>query len=235
VAVRANCSLHRTLFDSTSVHAFLVRDEGLGTDAIGFHQEFLAVAAAARSRNVRVIDGRVGMASGEYRVGISVAVRAAGAWKSITRDLGVSALCVGIGCGGVAVDAEDFLRRRLVHEALDVFMAIDAGKLHRSMDRVLELRAINEERDLLAVDVLCQGCVAVATEAVFVFDLVLGANGDGRAQQKQCDRTEQNPAGNFHDYEETPEGESPAVTVVTSYSEMNHREEWIVAMHGDGT
>jgi hypothetical protein len=34
---------------------------------------------------------------------------------------------------------------------------------------------------------------------------VLGTNGEGRAQQKERKRTEQDPAGNFHAYEETPD------------------------------
>jgi hypothetical protein len=33
---------------------------------------------------------------------------------------------------------------------------------------------------------------------------VLGASGEGRAQQKECERTEQDSAGNFHAIEETP-------------------------------
>jgi hypothetical protein len=32
---------------------------------------------------------------------------------------------------------------------------------------------------------------------------VLGASGEGRAQQKDRKRTEQDSAGNFHGYEET--------------------------------
>jgi hypothetical protein len=44
----------------------------------------------------------------------------------------------------------------------------------------------------------------VAGEAVLILQLVLGANGKGRAQQKECERTEQGSAGILHVYEETP-------------------------------
>jgi hypothetical protein len=43
----------------------------------------------------------------------------------------------------------------------------------------------------------------MAGEAIFIFQLVLGASGDNRAQQKECERTEQDSAGNFHVIEET--------------------------------
>ena len=57
---------------------------------------------------------------------------------------------------------------------------------------------IDEEDDRLAVHVGGEGRVTVAGEAVFVLQLVLGASGEGRAQQKECERTEQDSAGNFH-------------------------------------
>ena len=68
---------------------------------------------------------------------------------------------------------------------------------------MLEFFAIHEQRNRLSVDVFGQRCVAVAREAVFVFQLMLGTNGEGRAQQKDRERTEQDPAGTFHEYEET--------------------------------
>ena len=43
----------------------------------------------------------------------------------------------------------------------------------------------------------------MAAEAVFIFQFVLGASGEGRAQQKENARREQDSAGNFHAYEET--------------------------------
>ena len=106
-------------------------------------------------------------------------------------------------CISVTTGAKDFLRRRVVGEALYVFVAIDAGQLHRSVDRVLKLFAIDKEGDLLAVDFFVKRRVAMTGEAVFVFQFVLGTNGEGRAQQKESERTEQDSAGNFHGYEET--------------------------------
>ena len=63
---------------------------------------------------------------------------------------------------------------------------------------MLQLLRVDEERNGLAVDVSGEGGVTVAGEAVFIFQLVLGASGDCRAQQKERKRTEQDSAGNFH-------------------------------------
>jgi hypothetical protein len=64
---------------------------------------------------------------------------------------------------------------------------------------VLKFLTVDEEGDRLAVDVFGQRAVAMAGEAVFVFEFVLGTSGEGRAQQKESERTEQDSAGNFHD------------------------------------
>ena len=92
-----------------------------------------------------------------------------------------------------------------MRETLHVFVAVNAGKLHRAVDGVLEFLAINKQRDLFAVQVLAQRVVAVASEAIFVSELMLGTNGEDRAEQKEHQRTEQDPAGSFHGYEETPD------------------------------
>ena len=104
---------------------------------------------------------------------------------------------------GMAVGAKNFLRRRFVREALYVLVAIHAREFHGGVDGVFQLLRVDEERDRLAVYVLGQGGVTVAGEAIFIFELVLGASGEGRAQQKDRERTEQDPAGTFHEYEET--------------------------------
>ena len=67
------------------------------------------------------------------------------------------------------------------------------------MNGMLELLPIDEQRDLFAIYIFGQSVVAVASEAVFVFRLMLGANGESRAQQKDRERTEKDSAGNFHD------------------------------------
>ena len=103
----------------------------------------------------------------------------------------------------MAVGTKDLLGCGLVRETLDVLVAIDACK-HGAVDGVFELLRVNIERDGLAIDFGSERRIAVAGEAVLVFQFVLGANGEGRAQQKERERTEQDSAGDFHAIEETP-------------------------------
>ena len=103
----------------------------------------------------------------------------------------------------MAIGAHDLPGRSLVRKRLHVLVAIHTGKLHRSVNGIVNFLCIDEEGDLLTVYIFGEGGVAVTREAIFVFQLVLGASGEGRAQQKHRQRTEQDPAGNFHDYEET--------------------------------
>jgi hypothetical protein len=103
----------------------------------------------------------------------------------------------------MTISAQDFLGRRFVCQAFYILVAIHARQLHRAVDGMLELCCIHEERDLFAADVGCERRITVAGEAVFIFQLVLGASGESRAQQKKCERTEQDSAGNFHDFEKT--------------------------------
>jgi len=100
---------------------------------------------------------------------------------------------------GMAAPTKHFLWRCVVRKGLDVLVAVHACKLHRAVNGMLELLPIHKQRDLLAIYVFGQGVVAVASEAVFVFRLMLGAIGESRAQQKDRERTEQDSAGNFHD------------------------------------
>lgn len=205
VAICADSSLHGAAFDGAAVNAFLIGHEGLRTYAVRLHEELLSVAAAACGRDMGVIDRGIRVAASQYRVCVSVAVKTIRRHFAGGRAPCMHAVFIGTGCTGVATDAENLLRRSLMHEALYVLVAIDAGKLHGTVDRVLKLLAIHEQRNRLTVDVLGQRCLAVASQAVLVFELVLGANGEGRAQQRQRERTEQDPAGNLHDYEETPD------------------------------
>jgi hypothetical protein len=161
------------------------------------------VAAAARRGDVRVIYRRIRSSTSKHGMGFAVAVEAIGGNFSGCTEFGMGAVGGGVLCVLVTTCAEDFLRRCVVRERLYVLMAIDASKLHRSVDRVLKLLAIDEEGNLLAVHVFGKRRVAMASEAVFVFQFVLGTNGEGRAQQKESERTEQDSAGNFHGYEET--------------------------------
>ena len=104
----------------------------------------------------------------------------------------------------VAIGTTHLGRRRLMRKALHILVAVDARKLHGAVDGVFELFCVDEEGDGLAVDVGRERRITVAGEAVFIFQLVLGASGEGRAQQKECERTEQDSAGNFHAIEKTP-------------------------------
>lgn len=133
----------------------------------------------------------------------SVAVEAIGSNLSGSSELGMGAVRGGTFCVRVTTCAEDFLWRRVVRDGLYILMTIDAGKLHGAVDRVLKFFAVDEEGDRLAVDVFGKRRVAMTSEAVFVFQFVLGTNGEGRAQQKEKERTEQDSAGSFHGYEET--------------------------------
>ena len=62
----------------------------------------------------------------------------------------------------------------------------------------LSFFASTKRDDRLAIDVGGECGVTVAGEAIFVFQFMLGASGEGRAQQKERERTEHNSAGDFH-------------------------------------
>ena len=85
---------------------------------------------------------------------------------------------------GVALRARDPLWRRLVHQALHIGVAIDARQRQRSVNGVLQLAFIHKQADRLAVHVLGERVVAMAGEAVLIFQFVLGLNGAGEKRQK---------------------------------------------------
>ena len=143
------------------------------------------MASAAGGRNMGMIDGRIGMAACENVVGVSVAVQAIGCNFAGGNGLGVCAVRVGRLCVGMAIGAEDLLGRLVVGEALDILVAVHAGEFHGAVDGVLQLLAVHIERDGLAVHIRAQGCVTMTGEAVLILQLVLGASGEGRAQQKE--------------------------------------------------
>jgi len=146
------------------------------------------------------------MAASQNCVGISMAILACGADGALTSNFRVQAVRISVRSRGMASDTGDLLRSVIVYKALYVLMAIDASEFHRAMDRMLKLLAVYKKRHLLAVDVFVERRFAVAYEAVFIFELVLGMRWEDPAQRKDRERTEQDPAGNFHAYEETPDG-----------------------------
>lgn len=203
MAIGADCGFDRAVSDGASMHALLVGDEGLSAHAVRLHQELLPMASAAGGGDMCAIDGRIGVSAGEHIMRVPMTIQAAGRGLA-GDDLRVRAVLARVLGIGVAVGAQDFLRRIFVSEALHVLMAIHAGEFHGAMDGLLQLLAIHVERDRLAVHVGGQRCVGMAGETVFISQFVLGASGEGRAQQKESERTEQYSAGNFHVYEETP-------------------------------
>ena len=84
-----------------------------------------------------MVDWRVGVASSQYLMGISMAIQTTGADEPSTSDFCVHAVRVGSGSRGVTSDAENFLWGCLVRETFHVFMAVDAGQLHRAVNGML--------------------------------------------------------------------------------------------------
>ena len=148
--------------------------------------------------NIGVIDRRIGISARQHLVGISMAVLTICRGLAGSGDLCMRTVRVGVLRVSMAIGAQHFLRRRLVRKALHILVAVHAGQLHGAVNRVLHLFCIDEERHRLSVHVGGEGRVTVAGEAIFIFQLVLGASGEGRAQQKEYERTEQDSAGNFH-------------------------------------
>lgn len=161
------------------------------------------MAAAAGVWNVGVIDRRVRGSAGEDFVGAAVAVLTIGGDPAARDDLCVCAMSESVLRVGMAIGAQNFLGRCFVRQTLYVLVAVHARELHGSVNGMLELFRIDEERDGLAVHVCGESGVTMTGEAVFIFQLVLGASGEDRAQQKECERTEQDSAGNFHGDQET--------------------------------
>lgn len=61
VAIGADGSLRRALFDGATVHALLVGKEGLSALPIRLHEELLPVASTARGRDICVTYRRFGV------------------------------------------------------------------------------------------------------------------------------------------------------------------------------
>ena len=83
---------------------------------------------------MRAIDRGVRVSAGKYLMGIPMTVLASGSDEAVRCSLRVHAVPVGSGGRSVPGDAKDLLRRSIVREGRYVFVAIDAGKLHRSVN-----------------------------------------------------------------------------------------------------
>ena len=159
----------------------------------------------ARCRNPVMADRRCRIGSRHDLMRIAMTILAGGRWR-LARFAGlrVQRSSPGMLRIRVALLARDLFRRLVMRQALHVFVAVHAGEFHGRVNGVLELFRVHVEREGLAVYLGGESCVTMAGETVFVFQLVLGASGEGRAQQKERQRTEQYSAGNFHAYEKTP-------------------------------
>ncbi len=155
MAVGADCCLRRAFLDGASMHALLIGDEGLRAFAVGLHEELLTVTLAAGDGNVGVSDWRFGIVRATDLVRLAMAVLAGSSGTTGLSQLGMEAMRVGLLRIAVAVGAADSLRWRLMGEALDVFVAVDAGE-HAAMEGVLKLVAIDEESNRLAVLLFAQ-------------------------------------------------------------------------------
>lgn len=206
VAIGTDGGLLRSVGDGASVHARLIRDERLSADAVLFHEEFLPVAPAAGGGNVGVVDRRIRMAGRENAVLRSVAVNTCGRGGRSACGLCMHAVRERILRGGVAIAAGNLGRRIVVHQALYIFVAIDAAQ-HLSVNGVLELILVYEKTYRLAVFVVCERAVAVAGETVGVLQLLGCARMGCRGNKRNAKRTEQQKSNSSHVFEETLMGE----------------------------
>ena len=161
MAIGADGGLLRAVGDSAAVDTGLIGEEGLRGFAVRLHEELLTVAAAAGGGNVDVIHGRFGIVTGNDLVDIAVAILAACGDFSGAGDLGVNAVRVALALIGVALVAGDFFRGRVVGEAFDVGVAINAGEC--AVNGVLELAGVDGDAVAIAIG---HAGVAVAGEAV---------------------------------------------------------------------
>ena len=98
---------------------------------------------------------------------------------------------------GVALLAGDLLRRRLVHGASHVCVAIDAGE-HLPVYRVLQLTGVNEQAFSLPIHFMRQRLIAVTVQALLILELVLSGCGNRAQIKSKKQRTKQKTSCGFH-------------------------------------
>jgi len=121
-----------------------------------------------------------------------VAILAGGGNFSGGGDLSVNAVRVALAFIGVTLVASDFFWRRVVRQAFDVCMAIDARKC--AVNGVLELVLV--DGDAVAVAIGHSG-VGVAGEAVGVLEPLRGGWG-GPGKKEERGETNEGPVDDFH-------------------------------------
>ena len=186
VTVGAYRGLFHALGDGAAVHALLVGEIRLGAVPAGLHHELLAVAGAASGGNVGMVDPRLGVAGRQQLVRAAVAVHAGGgALIAVLYGVGMIAAVVGRLLFGVAGGADDLGWSVFVRRGFDVGVAIDARE-HAAVHRILELVGVNVQADRLAVDVLGEAGVAVASQAVVVSRLLCRSRRSSPAQEQEA-------------------------------------------------
>src|SRR5438045_8904878 len=131
-------------------------------------------------------DRRVGVAGSERLVRAAMAIDAGGSGSGAGPGrAGMHGARVGLLSSFVASGAGDLLGRRVVDQALDVGVAIDAAE-QPSVERMLHLGLVDVETDLLAVFVAAERRIPMAAKAVGVLDLRGGPPaGNSKCQQEQ--------------------------------------------------
>ena len=140
----------------------------------------MAVTTAAGGGNVGAIDGGFWIVAGDDGVQGTVAILTSSGDFSSGGDLGVNTVRIALALVGMALVAGDFLRRRVVGEAFDVGVAINARKC--AVNGVLEF--VGVDGDAVAVAIGHAG-VGVAGEAVGVLELLRGGWGGGPGKKRK--------------------------------------------------
>lgn len=180
VAIGANRGFFRTGGDRVAMHALLVGSDHLRT--LAFHDEFLAVTGSAGVGNIGVMDSRLRVACREefMRAAVTVDTGSCVGVSALYR-LCVKAAIIGSLLVGVAGSAGNFLRSGLMRRALDVGMTIDASE-HAAVNGIFERLGIDVKADGLAVFVVSEAGIAVASEALICgrfLRLFCGGGGNG--------------------------------------------------------
>jgi hypothetical protein len=141
-----------------------------------------------------VADGRLRVVPRDDLVDVAVAILTTCGDFAGDGGLGMNAMRITLAFAGVALAAGDLLRWRVVRKALDVGVAIDTGE-HGAVNGVLELVLIDGDAVAVARG---HARVAVAGEAVRVFELLRGVCGRGRGKQEKNERTNKKPTRSVH-------------------------------------
>ena len=135
------------------------------------HHRLLAVAGAAGGGDVFVAYLGSGIAGGQNRMDIAVAiVQRAACWSPAARALACKPAIVGLLLVRMALRAGWLGGRGFVRNRGDVLVAIGTGE-HAAVNGALELLLFHLQAHLLAVFVLGKRCVAMASQTILIGEL----------------------------------------------------------------